>query len=119
MNALQQTAIRQPVAEAPRCAVPVHHRGRAFHPRWSQYPDGRLCLALDDVQGIMPPLAASADVAWICHEDQIVLRDAELHRALQQAGVVRPDCQPLCSSRGSLVLARLTSAALLSLPPLN
>lgn len=95
----------------------VQHSGRSLRPLWSLYPDGRrLRLSLREPLGLAPPLPATVDVEWICEEDQIVLRDTELHRALARAGIVRDGYEPLLSKQGTLILARLTTAALERLP---
>lgn len=97
--------------------VLVQHSGRFLRPWWSLYPGGRrLRLSLREMRGSAPPLAATVDIDWICEEDQVVLRDRELHRALAQAGVVREDYAALRSSQGTLILARLTAAELERLP---
>ena len=95
----------------------VQHSGRFLQPWWSLYPGGRrLRLSLQEARGLAPALAATVDIDWICEEDQIVLRDAELHRALARAGIVRDDYAALRSSHGTLILARLTAAELERLP---
>ena len=103
-----------PAADGPAL---VQHSGRSLRPVWSLYPGGRrLRLSLREPLGLAPPLPATVDIDWICEEDQIVLRDAELHRALARAGIVRDGYAPLLSNRGTLILARLTMAALERLP---
>lgn len=95
----------------------VQHWGRSLRPVWSLYPGGRrLRLSLREMHGFAQPLPATVDVDWICQEDQIVLRDAELHRALARAGIVRDGYEPLLSNHGTLILARLTAAELERLP---
>ena len=95
----------------------VQHSGRSLRPLWSLYPDGRrLRLSLREPLGLAPALPATVDIDWICEEDQIVLRDAELHRALARAGIVRDGYESLLSKQGTLILARLTAAALERLP---
>ncbi len=112
MKALARTL--RPAADGPAL---IQHSGRSLRPLWSLYPDGRrLRLSLREPFGSAPPLPATVDIDWICEEDQIVLRDAELHRALARAGIVRDGYEPLLSSRGTLILARLTTAALERLP---
>jgi len=91
--------------------------GRTLRPIWSLYPGGRrLSLSLREARGLAPALPATVDVNWICQEDQIVLGDAELHRALARAGIVRDSYEALLSNHGVLILARLTAAELERLP---
>ena len=91
--------------------------GRSLRPIWSLYPGGRrLSLSLREARGLTPALPATVDVDWICQEDQIVLGDAELHRALARAGIVRDSYEALLSNHGVLILARLTAAELERLP---
>ena len=112
MTALARTL--RPAADGPAL---VQHSGRSLRPLWSLYPDGRsLRLSLREPFGFAPALPATVDIDWICEEDQIVLRDAELHRALARAGIVRDGYEALLSSKGTLILARLTTAALERLP---
>ena len=112
MKALARTL--RPAADGPAL---VQHSGRSLRPLWSLYPDGRrLRLSLREPLGLAPALPATVDIDWICEEDQIVLRDAELHRALARAGIVRDGYEPLLSKQGTLILARLTAAALERLP---
>lgn len=95
----------------------VQHSGRSLRPIWSLYPGGRrLRLSLREPRGFGPTLPATVDIDWICEEDQIVLRDAELHRALARAGIVRDVYKPLLSNHGTLILARLTATELERLP---
>lgn len=113
----QDGSARTRTPAAPDRLALVQHSGRNLRPWWSLYPGGRrLRLSLSEARGLAPPLAATVDIDWICQEDQIVLRDAELHQALARAGIVRDDYEPLSSRHGVLILARLTAAELERLP---
>lgn len=91
--------------------------GRPRNLQWSLYPQGnRLQLTLRDASGTSIP--ATADVNWICNEDEILLRNADIQAALARAGVVQERYTRLNTVNGELVLARLTDNCLHQLPAL-
>lgn len=95
----------------------VHFSGRANRLAWGFYPQGgRLRLSLRDAYGSAPAIPATANVDWICREDEIVLKDAGVHRSLARAGVVHESATELSSAAGTLILARLTDDGLRHLP---
>ena len=113
----QHGSARMLASAPPEELARVQIGGRSLRPIWSLYPGGRrLSLSLREVRGLAPALPATVDVDWICQEDQIVLGNAELHRALARAGIVRDGYEPLLSNHGTLILARLTAAELERLP---
>lgn len=107
------TPLPQAAAET---AATVRLHGRWLCPRWSLDARRRLRLELHDPYGLLPPLRASAEVDWMCREDEVVLRDSALAAALQHAGLLRAPHARLHAGGSVLPLARLSAAALAALP---
>ena len=89
------------------------YRGRRFSLVWSNYPDSNLpCLTLQELNGSMR-FTVTAHLGWLCEEDELLLRDIDVHRALVGAGLVSPAYLELHRSQGVVILARLNQAGLL------
>lgn len=93
----------------------VFYRGRWFNLSWGCYPDSRLpCLTLKERNGLQR-WTVTANLGWLCEEDEMLLRDVEVHSALVGAGLLSPAYLELHFGRGVVILARLSHAGLLQL----
>lgn len=94
----------------------VFYKGRWFGLRWSYYPRSKLpCLTLRERNGSLS-LTATTQLDWLCEEDELLLRDLELHSALVGARLVSPAYLELHLCHGLVILARLNHTGLLQLP---
>ena len=109
MNIAPRRTLRVDVPLRPNCALVVHHAGRQLYPVWSRYAGSeQLRLMLRDSVGAWQ-IEATVKSAWICMEDEILLRNAPVHQSLVQAGVLSPSYVLLQGPGGSsLILSSLT-----------
>lgn len=87
----------------------VAHQGRAYGLLASLAADGtRIRLGLMSLGGPTRLLTATADIEWPNAVGAVVLRSAELHASLREAGIVSTLRIP-CAGLGTAVLSALTA----------
>ena len=95
----------------------VQYGGRTNRPAWTLYPQGgSLRMSLRDAYGSAPAIPVTTTLQWICGDDEIILREPGMYRALQRAGLVREHCTELATAEGAMIVARLTEGCLRGLP---